>query len=111
MTQLHQTLRQKPKTWIQLVEGPDQLCEKYPSTGDYHCEENRIYERDSIILRKLKLEIGEMFTWEDIESRIMKYMKPSDIKTVCRTCSWRLYGVCEEGVQDILEGKGLRKVI
>lgn len=110
MTRLHQTLRQNPKTWVQLVEGPDQLCEKYPKTGDYHCEEHRIYERDSDILKKLKLEIGQMLTWEDIESKIVKYTKPSDIKMVCATCSWRSYGVCEEGVQEILEGKGLREV-
>jgi uncharacterized protein len=29
---------------------------------------------------------------------------------VCETCSWRSFGVCEEGVQNILQGIGLRKV-
>lgn len=110
MTKLHHTLRDNPHTFIELIEGPDQLCEKYPNTGNYHCEENRIYARDSAILKKLKLEIGQILTWEDIESRIKKYIIPSDIKTVCETCTWRSYGVCEEGVQEILEGKGLREV-
>jgi hypothetical protein len=110
MTRLHQTLRNNPKTWIQLVKGPDQLCEKYPNSGEYHCQNNIIYERDAAILEKLDLKIGQILYWEDIESRIRKYVTPSDIQLVCETCSWRSYGVCEEGIQEILEGKGLREV-
>lgn len=108
MTRFHQALRDNPRTWIQLVKGPDQLCEKYPNSGEYHCEHNDIYERD--ILEKLGLKIGQILYWKDIESNIQKYALPSDIQTVCETCSWRSYGVCEEGIQDILEGKGLREV-
>ena len=110
MTRLHQTLRDNPKTWIQLVKGPDQLCEKYPNSGVYHCQEKHIDERDSAILEKLGLQIGQIKNWEDIESYIRKYVVPSDIQTVCETCSWRSYGVCEEGIQEILDGKGLREV-
>ncbi|GAA2699399.1 hypothetical protein GCM10009865_05360 [Aeromicrobium ponti] len=110
MTRLHQTLRNNSKTWIQLVKGPDQLCEKYPNSGEYHCQHDNIYERDSAILEKMELKIGQILKWEDIESHIQKYVVPSDIQTVCETCSWRLYGVCEEGIQEILEGKGLREV-
>ena len=76
MTRLHQTLRDNPKTWIQLVKGPDQLCEKYPNSGEYHCQESCIYERDSAILEKLGLQIGQIKKWEEIESRI---------QNVCRT--------------------------
>ena len=71
---------------------------------------NNIYERDAAILEKLGLKIGQILNWEDIESHIRKYIVPSDIQTVCETCSWRSYGVCEEGIQEILEGKGLREV-
>ena len=110
MTILHQSLRKYPKTWIQLVKGPDQLCEKYPNSGEYHCEEKHIYERDSVILEQLGLEIGQILHWEDIEAHIRKYVVPADIQSICETCSWRSYGVCEEGIQDIHEGKGLREV-
>lgn len=110
MTRLHQALRDNPRTWIQLVKGPDKLCEKYPNSGEYHCEHKDIYERDAVILEKLGLKIGQILYWKDIESNIQKYALPSDIQTVCETCSWRSYGVCEEGIQDILEGKGLREV-
>ncbi|MDF2036874.1 DUF1284 domain-containing protein [Cytobacillus oceanisediminis] len=110
MTRLHQALRDNPRTWIQLVKGPDQLCEKYPNSGEYHCEHNDIYARDTVILEKLGLKIGQILYWKDIESSIQKYALPSDIQTVCETCSWRSYGFCEEGIQDILSGKGLREV-
>jgi uncharacterized protein len=111
MTRLHQTLRENPQTRIQLVEGPDQLCEKYPINSDtYHCQDENIFVRDADILKKMGLEIGQVLTWEDIESKIQKHVVPPDIQTICETCNWRSYGVCEEGIQDILEGKGLREV-
>ncbi|KAA0548981.1 DUF1284 domain-containing protein [Bacillus sp. BGMRC 2118] len=110
MTHIHQKLRENPKLKVQLVKGPDQLCEKYPNSGEYHCLDENIFERDAIILQRIGLEIGQIIAWEDIEAHIRKSVVPSDIQTVCETCSWRSYGVCEEGIQDIIEGKGLRKV-
>lgn len=110
MTQLHQTLRNNPKTLIQLVKGPDQLCEKYPDSSECHCQDTNIYERDAAILEKLDIKIGQILTWEDIESSIQKYIIPNDIQTICASCSWRSYGVCEEGIQMILDGKGLREI-
>lgn len=110
MTRLHQTLRNNLKTRILLVKGPDQLCEKYPNSGEYHCQNDNIYIRDSVILEKLGLKIGQIMNWEDIELLIRSYIVPSDIQSICKTCSWRSYGVCEEGIQEILERKGLREV-
>jgi uncharacterized protein len=110
MTRLHQSLRDDPETWVQLIEGPDQLCEKYPNSGEYHCQDRHIDKRDRVILEKLGLNIGQILKWKDIEDAIRKNVVPSDIEVVCETCSWRSFGVCEEGVQNILQGKGLRKV-
>jgi len=110
MTKLHQILRTNPKTLVELVEGPDQLCEKYPNSGEYHCQDRHIDNRDHVILEKLGLKVGQILKWKDIEDSIRKNVVPSDIGTVCETCSWRSFGVCEEGVQNILQGKGLRKV-
>jgi uncharacterized protein len=110
MTRVHQTLRDNPRTWIQLVKGPDHLCAKYPNSGEYHCEHDDIYERDAAILEILSLKIGQFIYWKDIESIIKKNAVPSDIQTVCEACSWRSYGVCEEGIQYIIEGKGLKEI-
>lgn len=110
MTAWHQTLRNHPETWVQIVNGPDKLCEKYPNSGEYHCENENIYARDAVILKKMKLKVGDILTWKDIEDHIQKHINPSDILHVCETCSWRSYGVCQEGIQEILDGKGLREV-
>ena len=110
MTKLHQSLRDEPETWVQLIEGPDHLCEKYPNSGEYHCQDRHIDNRDRVILEKLGLKVGQILKWKDIEDSIRKNVVPSDIGIVCETCSWRSFGVCEEGVQNILQGKGLRKV-
>lgn len=110
MTHIHQELRNNPKTLIELVKGPDHLCDKYPNSGVYHCQDDNIYERDAVILKKLGLEIGQILEWGEIESLVQINIIPSDIQIVCETCSWRSYGVCEEGIQEIHEGKGLREV-
>ena len=110
MTRIHQRLRNNPKTRIQIIKGPDHLCDKFPASGDYHCENSTIYDRDAAILKEMNLEIGQILTWEEIESRILQHITPSDIQVVCKTCTWRSLGVCEEGIQDILLGKGLREV-
>ncbi|MEH7222764.1 DUF1284 domain-containing protein [Bacillus sp. JJ1566] len=110
MTIVHQTLRKNPMTLVQIINGPDHLCEKYPNNGKYHCQNISIYDRDAMILEKMGLRVGQILRWKDIESRVQKHVIPSDIQTVCESCSWRAYGVCEEGVKDILDGKGLREV-
>lgn len=110
MTHVHQTLRKYPQTRIQLVHGPDQLCEKYPHSGEYHCQDNGIYEMDAAIIDKLGLEIGQILSWKEVEARIQQNVNASDIQTICKFCSWRSYGVCEEGIQEINEGKGLREI-
>ncbi|WP_346234947.1 DUF1284 domain-containing protein [Lysinibacillus telephonicus] len=110
MTHIHQTLKSNPNTLVQLVKGPDQLCEKYPNSGEYHCQDQNIYERDAVILEKMDLKIGQILKWEEIESRVRKHVIPTDIHSICETCSWRSYGVCEQGIERIHGGKGLWKV-
>lgn len=110
MTKIHQMLRNNPKTWIKIVNGPDHLCDKFPPTEEYHCENPNIYDRDAAILAKMNLEIGQVLKWEEIESRISTHIASSDIQVVCETCTWRSLGVCEEGIEEIRLGKGLREI-
>lgn len=110
MTSIHQILRSNPKTLVQLVNGPDQLCEKYPNSGDYHCQDQNIYDRDAVILERMGLKLNQILKWEDIEARVRKHVVPTDIQSICETCSWRSYGVCEKGVERIHDGNGLWEV-
>lgn len=110
MTQIHQTLRADPETKVRLVAGPDDLCVKFPESQVCHCEDTHIYERDAAILEKLNLEIGQTLPWTDIEDLIKQNVVSGDILNLCSTCSWRSYGVCEEGIDEMKAGKGLRVV-
>ncbi len=110
MTRIHQTLRKNPEIQVEIIEGPDPICEKYPNCGKYHCEDQNIYERDLAVIEKLGLSIGQVLQWEEIEERIRKRVKPSDIHALCQSCSWLSYGVCEEGIKELIEGKGLREI-
>lgn len=108
MTQLHQTLCTAPDTEILIVDEPDDLCAKFPSNQPYHCEDHNIQERDQAILNKLGIHAGQILSWNTIQSLARKNFSVSDVPTLCSTCSWKAYGVCEEGVQEIIDGKNLR---
>lgn len=110
MTQLHQTLRTNPETEILLVEGPDDLCGKFPDSQTGHCEDLNIHERDAAVLQKLGLQVGQRLPWVEIQQLIGEKLFAADIPNLCGTCAWRSYGVCEEGIQEIRDGKGLRIV-
>jgi hypothetical protein len=110
MKRIHQELRKNPKTLIHIIECIDQICEKYPNCGKYHCQDENIYIRDKQILEKLGIQIGQTLTWEEIESRIQKFATPEDIDILCESCTWRSYGVCKAGIQRILNGEGLWEV-
>ncbi|PWI58301.1 DUF1284 domain-containing protein [Sulfoacidibacillus thermotolerans] len=108
MTNLHQTLRTAPETKILLVLGPDDLCKNFPDSQTYHCEDANIHARDAAVLEKLGLQIGQVLPWQEIQHRIAQNIVPHDIPTLCSTCPWRSYGYCEQGVEEIKAGKGLR---
>ncbi len=107
MSAVHEALRNKPDTLIQVVKGPDHLCAKFPDDQPYHCEETGIYVRDKEILKRLGLTYSDVLPWREVERRIRLQVKPDDIAVICETCSWLEYGVCEEGVQRTIEAKGL----
>ncbi|RIV16861.1 DUF1284 domain-containing protein [Alicyclobacillaceae bacterium I2511] len=110
MTRIHQTLRTTPDTEVLLVAGADDLCDKFPISQTYHCDDVNIHVRDAAILAKLQLEIGQQLTWAAIQNRIQGDIVPKDVANFCSTCTWRSYGVCEEGVEEIRAGKGLRVI-
>ncbi|WJY28117.1 MULTISPECIES: DUF1284 domain-containing protein [Sporosarcina] len=107
MTAVHTTLRTKPDTLIQVIKGPDHLCAKFPDDQPYHCEDKGIYSRDQDIVKRLGLTPSDVLPWREVERRVRLQIRPSDIAVICETCSWRGYGVCEQGVERIVEAKGL----
>ena len=107
MTRIHRQLRARPTTLVRLVKGIDHLCEKYPNSGEYHCLSEEIFNQDAYIAEKLGIQIGQLVPWFEVERRLKKYIQPTDLATICETCSWRSYGVCEEGMERIHKGISL----
>ncbi len=108
MTFIHQTLRVSPQTEILIVMGPDDLCDKYPSTQISHCQDANIHARDVAVLTELHLQVGEQLPWLEIHKRITISKQTLDIGVLCSTCSWRSEGVCEKSIVEVNPSKGLR---
>ncbi len=110
MTAIYTQLRLKPQTLVTLIEGVDDLCGKFPSSQEYHCEDDNIHERDCRILKRLGFQEENTLSWQIIQSRIALVFQPSDIDALCPSCSWRKYGLCAEGIQTLKDGKELPEI-
>lgn len=104
MTRVYVTLNRDGSTVVELVEGPDDLCAKFPCSGDYHCQNESVDARDKAVFRKLGLHVGDTLPGQGVLDRIRAFTQPGDIATLCESCGWRSYGVCEEGVGLVIQG-------
>ncbi|NIK79091.1 hypothetical protein FHS15_004249 [Paenibacillus castaneae] len=109
MTNIYEMLRNEPGTEIEIITGPDDVCRAYPPDKAYHCEGN-VYDLDEAVLAKLGLTVNERSSWQEICDRVAKRLIPSDISKLCTTCPWEKYGVCQEGVGLVVEGRPLPKL-
>lgn len=109
MTAIYETLRTKPETEIEIITGPDDVCRAYPPDKTNHCE-GTVYQQDAAILTKLGLAPNDRDSWQNICDRVAENMIPSDISHLCASCPWEKYGVCQEGVGFIIDGRPLPKV-
>ncbi|AZN42157.1 DUF1284 domain-containing protein [Paenibacillus albus] len=104
MRLVYNELREQPQTLITIIGGPDDLCACFPKDAEQHCENRSVYEHDKRILDKLDFSAGMTLPWQDVIHRVRVNMQPEDINTLCYTCEWRTYGVCEAGVRTIKQG-------
>jgi len=113
MTAIHTRLRRTPDTPVEIVEGPDLLCQAFPADDPaqpVHCEEERVMWRDAQILARLGLRPGAVISWQEILDRIIEDVAVEDIPQFCHTCPWLSYGVCEAGLARLKRGEGLLPV-
>jgi uncharacterized protein len=107
MASVYEKLRENPSTMVTLVSGIDDLCCCFPEDKPYHCNSATVHERDSAVLKRLKLSPGSTAQWSDILVLLREHIQPGELGTLCSTCQWRSYGVCEDGVARISSGEGL----
>ncbi|MEK3883209.1 DUF1284 domain-containing protein [Paenibacillus sp. PL2-23] len=108
MTGIYETLRLRPETRIEVMEGPDSICEAFPSDQPSHCHNDSVYEKDAEVVARLGLEVGAADSWLGICERVSSHVKPEDIGKICWNCRWEPYGMCREGVAHIHVDRQLR---
>ncbi|SFI27939.1 hypothetical protein SAMN02799624_00077 [Paenibacillus sp. UNC496MF] len=104
MARVYNRLKDEPHTPVTIVAGPDELCACFPADEEPHCENASVARLDRDALAKLDLRFGLTLPWSAVIARVRAGVEPEDIGTLCRTCQWRSYGVCEAGVRTIKEG-------
>ncbi|RAP78036.1 DUF1284 domain-containing protein [Paenibacillus montanisoli] len=107
MTRVYNELRERPETPIEIVKGPDALCACFPADVEPHCRNDSVAKHDERILQKLGYGYGMVLPWSEVIARVRDNVVPEDINTLCYTCQWRSYGVCEAGVRLIKQGERL----
>ncbi|MFC0211473.1 DUF1284 domain-containing protein [Paenibacillus chartarius] len=110
MSAVHERLRAKPGTEIELVAGPDDLCVCFPADKPYHCDADSVHRKDALVLAHLGFKLGETMPWAEVLRRVAERVRPEHIPQWCATCPWLSYGVCEEGVRIVKDGGGLREL-
>lgn len=108
MTAVYETLRTKPDTRIELIEGPDDICAAFPADQPSHCGNETVYKKDSDIAAKLGYRTGDLFRWEEACERVAASVEPDDIGVLCRDCRWQPLGLCREGVAHMAQAGKLR---
>ncbi|MDQ6418881.1 DUF1284 domain-containing protein [Paenibacillus sp. LHD-117] len=108
MTEIYETLRVRPETEIAIIEGPDDICRAFPADQHSHCRNDSVFRKDSDILSKVGMKIGDSASWSSILERVAGNVQPDDIRTLCSDCRWEPYGLCKEGVAHIHGRRELR---
>ena len=108
MTEIYETLRLHPETRIEVIEGPDDICQAFPKDQHPHCHDGSIYLKDTEVAARLGLGVGETDSWSNVCERVNRSVQPEDIRTICANCRWEPYGLCKEGVAHIHGDKQLR---
>ncbi|MBJ6364046.1 DUF1284 domain-containing protein [Paenibacillus sp. GCM10012307] len=109
MTAIYETLRTKPDTVIEIIEGPDDICRAFPPDQPHHCRNQSVYQKDNEILQAVGIEQGRIMTWAEVVQAASR-VEPDDIRTLCSNCEWEPLGLCREGVRHIRQAGVLREL-
>ncbi len=88
-TLIKQSLETESDMVIQVVEGPDDLCEECPLCKNDHCQspdgdEASVRRWDEIVLKTLEVVYGDRLTGAQFMARIKKKVPTSLCLTKCR---------------------------
>ncbi len=87
-------------TLIEVVPATDDICTPCPKRRGTLCtKQTKIDRLDTAHAAALGLTAGDRLTWGDAQARIRANVQPGDLSTLCKGCSWQVFGMCEAALQ------------
>jgi hypothetical protein len=87
---------------IEVVENTDSICSPCPHRQNLSCEfQQKIETLDAAHKATLKIEYGDVLSWQKAKEKIQQHMTLSQFHQVCEPCQWKKLGVCEEALLNL----------
>lgn len=88
---------------VQVQAAVDHVCQSCPHFAEIGCQsaysaEMKIRDMDHRVLQHLGLEKGGIYKKNDLINVTRRKVRPDDLDSLCRGCSWLNYGMCKEGI-------------
>lgn len=104
MGAIHHRLSIDPKTSVQVVARPDEICNACPHLQTEGCHlkgagfEAVMKRQDQAVMSRLGIAEGELLPWGEILHRIAAHIEGGDLDAICGHCPWLPLGYCREGI-------------
>jgi len=111
MKGIHEGLSKDLESCVEVVAGPDDICNTCPHLGGMGCmldgadSESDMKRKDHEVAALLGIDPGRRYRWREIIERISGIITPPILKDLCSRCQWYPLGYCEEGILN-LKNKG-----
>jgi hypothetical protein len=105
MAAIHRILTDHPQSLVEILDGPDDVCEACPHRQLGGCTlngdrtEDDMKDQDHIVLQRLGLRVGSRIPWRDVLDRIHASVHADDLPSICGHCRWLPLGLCREGIE------------
>jgi hypothetical protein len=91
-------------TSIHVVAHTDSICAPCPHKRDLNCAaQEKITRLDQLHAEVLAIKPGDVLTWGEGKQRIKEKMTLEKFHTICESCEWKKYGMCEKTLRHFLE--------
>lgn len=92
------------KALIHIVAQTDSICGPCPNRVNHQCQtEAKIQHLDQAHLEALQIKPGMTLTWGEAKKLIREKMTLEKFHTICASCRWKDYGICEGTLTSFLK--------
>jgi len=94
-----------PETVVQIVSGPDVICDSCPHLGKNGCEkggdpdeEKKTHELDLSVMKVSGIRDSSIMTARKAFESVEKTIDAQMLESICKTCEWLEIGHCRERI-------------